>query len=387
MPRPCSAEFKRLAQSSRTALSKIELLNNGRVLLSSDPLTSPTLIMVSGSVTMDITASVTGSCALTLVDQTGTLVPGNANDYLAPGINEIRLYAGYQLSSGLAEYVSMGVFSYDETDVVNTGDGLEISLTGYDRSGKVNLTRFAHPYVAGTSGSASFNSLNVMLDLITYGYPRVSFKPFGSIAVYQLPNPTVYDAQSNPWEAAQSLATSMGCYLFVDGDGDFVLLPVTNISPIPDWGIDEGANPIMLSSNSRMITANYNGAIVTGDGTGSTTVPAYGESWNTDPTDPMFYDPADPLTSNIGPRPEFYTSPLITTNAQAFTTAQTMVVKQRGNSQLYEGSILPNPAMEVLDTLSVTDTRLKLSGLITVLSRFSYTLGEFTGESVSTMRF
>ena len=79
-------------------------------------------------------------------DGTMGWVPKAADDYLAPFGNELRVYRGIEFGDQI-ELVPLGVFGIDRVSTQDTGAGIEVSVSGLDRS-----WRFIQSAVRGAVG-------------------------------------------------------------------------------------------------------------------------------------------------------------------------------------------------------------------------------------------
>ena len=99
---------------------------------------------------------------------------------------------------------------------------------------------------------------------------------------------------------------------------------------------------------SRRLTREgvYNGVVATGEGLDRET-PVRAVVVDTDKTSPTYwYGP-------FGKVPRFFSSPLITTSGQAALAAATMLTKQLGLPYAVDLSLVPNPALEPYDPITV----------------------------------
>ena len=138
--------------------------------------------ITEGSVSLDANAATRGRVDLTVLDdpddETLTLdvIPDSASAALAPYGNEIKVERGLYYPDGTAEYVTLGIFRIDETETVDTADGLAVRITALDRSARIIDARFEN---AGQINSG-VNYATAILTTIQAVYPTVAYS-FASV--------------------------------------------------------------------------------------------------------------------------------------------------------------------------------------------------------------
>lgn len=342
------------------------LITNHKVALRADVLDNgllvDTLEITGGEVSVDGTAAIRRTCTVTLTDPDGDLTPDAATDLLAPYGNELKLYRGATIS-GTDDTVPLGVFGIETCNVTGTRGDLQITLTGMDRSRKVQRARWTSAYsvASGTDYATAIH------DMLT---SRASGFSFNFTATTSTTTALVFgDSSSNdPWADAQKLAGAIGCELFFDADGVCVLRVVPDPSTAATaWTYAEGSTATILSV-SRSMTRDgvYNHVIAAGEPLNGT-APVRAESYDDDPASPTYY------LGDFGDVPYFFTSPLITTTAQAQSAADGLLRKVLGSSETVELDLIPNPAHEATDVIQVTHTA-TLTNSRYILDRFSIPL-------------
>lgn len=286
----------------------------------------PSKIVTLGTVTAgtwseDETRSPRRQCSLTAESQGlpyDRLVPQQAGDLLHPLTgNELRIFSGFRFSDGTQEVTSCGVYRMTKPKVTDTGDKVEITITGNDRSSEVERRSWIDPYpITGSPNLATvihdamdnrMPGLIYNLAPTDYTVPDVTFGTQGAAAT------------TGPMTDLIGLATAAGMELFFDGDGILVMRPV----PDPTAStivltFAEGADCTLTEIDLTLDESRtYNGAIVVGSG-GGTAAPVRVEVWVTDPGSPL-----NPAT--FGYKPYNYASPFITTVAQATAVAQALL--------------------------------------------------------------
>ena len=137
---PASAAFKAAVVTDHVVIAKAEVWNQDQKLA--------TLAIDKGSVKIDVKSAVRRTCQVHLVTDrtTANLVPDNDFDTLSPFGNELRLYRGVQFADGSEEYVPLGVFLMTDIDITDNNEGVEITVSGEDRSLKISRNKWLEPY-------------------------------------------------------------------------------------------------------------------------------------------------------------------------------------------------------------------------------------------------
>lgn len=333
--RPVTDAFQEAVHASHQIATLVSVLTATEEI----PLTAA----VAGTVTLDQPAATRGRCDLTLVDD-GTLglVPRLPADLLTPYGNEIRASRGVLLPTG-PELVSLGIFRIEDVEITDGPEGLQIQVTGQDRSARVIDARFEEPYqVAGGT-----NAITAIAAVIAAAWPDVEtdLTPTSRTSPQVLAN-----EGDDRWAFAQSLATSIGYALYFDGDGVLIGRPVAT-STTPVDRIAEGEGGVLVRAGRRWTRqGTFNRVIATGENTGEA-APARGVATDLDPTSPTYY------YGDYGRVPRFYSSPFIATDDQAADAAAAILARELGTTQQVSFGSIVNPALEPDDVIAVRRDR------------------------------
>lgn len=301
-------------------------------------LSMPLHLPVSGgSVTIDASNPIRARCEIEVPD-TG-LFPKQYQDALAPYGSEVSVRRGIRYPNEAVELVPLGVFRVEEVNL-DAGTGT-ITLSGQDRMAQVADERFTTPYAPARHS----RHVDVLEDLVKAVYPNVGIElpPIAS----QVLAPVF---EEDRLAAIVDLATAIGCEAFFDGTGRFVVRPV----PSPEvsdyvWVADASPTGVLVGASRRLAREGaYNGVVARGQDAASGSVGV--QALVTD-------DRSDSPTRWGGPFghvPRFYSSPLITTVAQARSAATALLQKVTGLADATEATCVPNPALEPGDPVLVT---------------------------------
>lgn len=301
------------------------------------------LAVIKGDTTFDVNSDVNGTMDLFLAEPFE-----NVNPYA----HEIYLERGVQYANGTTEYVGLGYFrvnSVEDTQLRGKKyTGSAIRLTGEDRKANLRDGRVVSPLQFASSASVA----SVIDFLITDVMPGVT---------------TVYDAVN--WPGGSAAATTLGSDHFVDQDrlafieelvkaygkicyfdyaGRFVVKDPPNTSGTPVFDINAGLNGVLVRA-SRTISRDgvYNAVVATGEPVGNS-APAYGIAYDADPASPTFYGGV------FGKVPKFFSSSFLLTDTQCGAAAANLLASSHGFPYSVSLGMVPNPALEAWDVISVT---------------------------------
>jgi hypothetical protein len=284
-------------------------------------------------------------CTLTLPDHNMTLVPEIGQvGLLSPYGSELRMYRGLLLDDGSEVSIPLGIFRISEVRVVDSGGGVNLTVTGYDRARRVSRAKLLDYYVI----TAGTNYVTAIQDLITARAPGVVF----NFATTTATTPRlVFDPGADPWEKAQKMAEDIGMELFFDVGGVCVMAAAPDPTTQPAvWDFVEGANATVLYVDRKTTDEGvYNHVIVSNGASGTATVRAEALDNNT--------DSATYYLGPFGDVPLFFSSEFITTVDQAQTVADARLAKEKSQIEILNLSVIPNPALAIGDIVRVVRGR------------------------------
>jgi hypothetical protein len=373
-----STDFLASVTRSHTAIARVDVYRAGQVLQQG-------LALVDAKVTLDRTADVMGRCQVTIADP--SLIPTGPTSLLAPFGNELRLWRGVRFSAapvvstssayggdytGVAyggggsistavqtaaqdELVSLGFFRIQSVTV--TDPGRSVVITGFDRAQLCKDALFDDTFTIAPG--------TLYTDAIT----AVISDCFPGVETSFVNDPTfapllVFDGHTSGghWGAAQSMATSIGCELFFDGDGRLVLRYEPQTVGDPVLSITDGANGVIVTAEKAWSRdQGYNAVIVTSSNPG--TNPVRGFAFDSDPASATYY--SGPYGKK--PKPPV-SSPFVTSQDQADTMAAGLLQRSLGAVQSLKFDVVPNPAVEPGDVVQVSRSKLGISEVAVVES-------------------
>lgn len=324
-----------------------------------------TIYPIDGSVSVDARRAIRRTMSLTVVDEDGTLTPGQGarTGLLTPFGTEIRLYRGVRYPDGAEEVVPLGVFVVTDVSVEENSDGTRINVNGSDRAIRIERNKFLDPYQVSTGTAVETAVASILANRwadVETDFPATGFTT----------TQIVVDAKGSggdAWRTAREIADAAGYELAFDPDG------VARMRTVPDPLEDEpvqtyedGSDAVLTTISRKFDSARSpNGVVVSVEGSG-VDVPIRAIAWDDNPNS---------VTYRFGPYgqvPFFYSNSLITTSTQAQQVALAFLRKFIGQAEAIEWNQIVNPAHDVLDVVRVRRGSLDLS---VVLDRLSVPLG------------
>lgn len=330
--RPVTDRFLEVLRGSHRMAARARLVEPGQYGVKP---TGEEIPIVSGSVTLDITAKIRTTLDMT----TAHAWPEDASSGLTPYGNEVFVERGIVYGDETTEWVSQGYFRLYSVKQQDAPAG-SIRITAKDRMSGLIDARPIAPIQYGRSASVSA----VFEDLIGQVYPNAPI-------LYD------FDATSHTFSSdhvlgddrygfLRDIADSLGKVFYVDYAGRFVVASPPNPGE-PVFTVNHGAGGVLTQlSRSLDRSAVYNGVVASGQQPGDEP-PVRGVALDADPDSPTYwYGP-------FGKVPKFYTSTFLTTDQQCDDAAASMLERVRGLPYSIDLSMVPNPALEPLDVVSV----------------------------------
>ena len=315
----------------------------------------------SGSVTVDLTATYLRTCSVTIpaIAYRGTEVlkyvpapQGGGSSLATPWGTEIKLYRSIVGIGGTTyPLIPLGVFRLAQVSIVDTQDGLTISLNGYDRSYTVGIQLWTDTYHI-----AKGTNLNTAIsDILEPRFPWHVTTNFPATTATTSALTFGIDAAHNPWTVAWTLARAHGKQLYFDVTGQLLM---------QDWPNPGGKSPVWTltaSSTSALIdvTRNLSNTPLTGN---ATILPnhviAFGESTSLKApmrADAKITDPHNPLRVGgpYGDVPFIVTTNRVLTQAHLQAYANTLLQQYTGQDEQIVLDCIENPALEVNDVIKI----------------------------------
>lgn len=340
--RPVSAKFLDTLTGSHLAVFRATVCETFQ---STTTPTGTEIEIIGGDVTSSASSVIRSTLSLT----TSQSWPRLASDLLAPYGNELYVERGIAYGNGQREWVGLGYFRINTPEQDDTPDG-PVTIQGTDRMAGIVDARFLAP----RQFASTLTRGNLVSTLITEVYPSASIS-WDDTAVRDATVGRTIITEDDRSGTLNDLITSLGKVGYFRYDGVFRVETPPDITGAPEWTIAAGASGVLVQM-SRSLTRErvYNAVVATGEA-GDTTAPARAVSYNLDPDSATYYNGA------FGPVPMFYSSPFLTTNAQAQTAADSLLRQQLGLPYQVSLASIANPALEPYDVIQVRYPKQSLS--------------------------
>lgn len=251
---------------------------------------------------------------------------------LAANGQRLRVQLGIDIGAGQVEWFQRGWFVIEGA----TTDGDTVNVTAVGLLALVDEARLVSPYQPTGTLSSTLQGLVE---------PALTVVVGAGLTDRAVPSGVNYD--EDRLGAVMELLDAWGADAVVTEDGYLSVVPMgPSLTPVLELTNGTGGT-IIRSTGASTRDGAYNAVVARGtaaDG-GQVQGVAY------DYTGPKAYGgPFNPL-----PVPYFYASPLLTTVAQASAAARTVLSRlRRSTSRAFEVEMVPHPALQAGDTVSVT---------------------------------
>lgn len=350
-----SASFLATLTGSHRVMAAADVWYDGELVAADLPVSGGTVVWEEGA---EVESSIQG---LTISDPTGALLPTDPTDPLAPWGQEVVLRRGVAIPGQADELVPLGWFQITSTSsrarwrLVAQGGaapawrsgGAELNVAAADRL--VVLQRA--DLLAPTQPAAGATVLGEIERLVA---PLLPLKEFpGSVTDRSVPTNIVYE--QSRLKAVRDLAAAVGCAVYADRDGDVALRLVAD-QPT-SWTIPAGPGGLLAEADYDLSADQvYNAVVASGE---ASTDKAPVRAVAIQHSGPTRWD------GPFGRRPYFFSSPLLTTKAQAEAAATSRLRTLRAQAdQVMRVVCVPNPALEVGDTVTLGTPMGSISGRV-----------------------
>lgn len=292
---------------------------------------------ISGTLTQDARRSGRWDGSLTFSGD--EVIPRRPGDLLTPFGTRIEAEIGLELLDGSVSTVPYGVYEIASSRT-NTGpDSRTVSVALSDMSGKVERYRFASPFTVSSSTDlgAMVNAVVTNRSGINPGVSNAG-RTLGAARTFGL------DTNSAPWSEILDVLDGFGLTAWYDRSGQ-IQLGSNAADASTSYPLDG-----LTSLSSDFDTQPPNYIVARGESTDDT-IPVQAVAFDSDPGSPT-YAGTGPGTSPYGRVTEFYASPLIKTQAQAQSAANTILARNQGGGATYTITRPFDPTITAGDVVS-----------------------------------
>jgi hypothetical protein len=302
--------------------------------------TAPTgteIAIFSGDVQINAKASVRSTLSLS-TDGT-EMFPTAASDLLTPYGNEVFVRRGVEFGGGAVEWVSLGYFRINNVEQEEAPNG-PIRISAQDRMAGIVEARLLQPIQFPATDTYG----DVMDQLVTEVYSWATIEWDGIEDTNPIGRALI--AEEDRFKFLDDLVTSLGMIWYWDHRGVLVVKYAPD-ADTPVWTVNAGANGVLVQLSRELSREGvYNAVVATGEAL-DTTTPPRGVAVDDNPDSPTYWN------GDFGKVPRFYSSPFITTDAQAATAAEAILRQNLGLPYSVDFKQIVNAALEPYDPVSV----------------------------------
>ncbi len=295
------------------------------------------LTVIDGSVVLDSTADIRGTLDLTVkAPWPDTYTTAD----LVPYGTEIAISRGIVFGNGNIERAPLGIFRLEDAEQDDAPQGT-IRLVGRDRMAGIIDARLLAPvqYLSGETYGA------VVEDLVLAVYPAGVIEWDDATDTEVIGRAVI--VEQDRFGFLRDLVTSVGKVMYYDYRGVLVIRDPPDPGAVV-WEVDAGAGGVLARvARSRSRAGVYNAVVATGEALDDVPPPT-GYAFDVDPASVTYWLGA------FGQVPTWYSSPFITTEAQARRAAASILVGHLGLPYEVSFSAVPNAALEPLDAVRIT---------------------------------
>lgn len=325
----------------------------------------------SGSVTAARQKLIRQEVSLTVPGKDWVAVARTAGSRLSPFAGELVVKRGVRYLNGVVELLTIGVFVITSKRV-DTREG-RVALTGSDRMLRIIDDRFEAPRKPGSNPS----TVQAIRLLIQETIPGITVTAAAGVVDRAYNGRAVYEESRA--EAIKDMALSIGCEVFAANDGTF-LIKKAPILGDPTVHTFMGTGPksvVVNASDEETRDQVYNSVVVRSQPTDPNVTPINVVVRDNGATSPTKWG------GNFGKKTRYYTSPLITSTAQALDAGKAILSKSIGSRATVDFAAVPDPRVEVGDVVNIDYGTSMNQHIIETLSLPIVNAGDLTADTRS----
>lgn len=335
MIRTVSTAFLRAIREDQSAVSSLDVHRGN---------STASLALLGGNVTEDMDDATRRSMQCTVYDEETAFA--DLEDLLDPYLSTIEPKRGIIYPDGSEEVVSLGVQHPTELSIQEVDGGPVFHLTALDSSSRASGPLANPVYIpVGTPFDEAITKL------LQSKMPGVSMM----IGESEFTTPTLLiPDSSNAWTESRKLAAAAGLDLWVSRDNQVVAAPRPLDPDVdPDWEFVEGENATFWDPKRQTRRDDYPNVVVV-EGTHPNFPGIRAVVWDDDPASRTYrYGPYGEVVRKIQ-------TEKVTSTDQAQAMAARELARLLGPQYEITLECVPNPALEVGDTVLVTRERVGL---------------------------
>jgi hypothetical protein len=278
------------------------------------------------------------------------LQPSRPTDLLTPFGTTATVELGIRLSDGTESVVPYGVYSVSKSQTTSSADNRVTQVGLIDLAQRIESYRFETPFTV-TSGADLADVVNLVVA------DRIGVNPAVSATGRTIAADRVFglSPETGPWTELLHVLDGFGLTAWYDRVGDIVIG-----NPIPDsQNVTDFTNVLDLAADFDVRPPNV--IVVRGEAQDDTP-PVQAVALDDDPASPTF------AGTTVGGSPYgrvtyYFSSPLITSEAQAQQAAETILQRELGGGFAFDLSRPFDPTTDAGDGVGVGGTALAVDSV------------------------
>jgi hypothetical protein len=395
---PVSEQFRKAIRKPHKATLRCELW--GRVRNANNKWEfkkQADLYPIDGVVDIDARRDITRSISLTIAEnKNSNLIPTNGWSALAPFGSEIWAWRGIEIdiftplnyatlaqaysaynvlgavntyagvnkltrTNSVREEVPLGKFIITEVAVRHATSGVEIDISGADRSLRVANNKW--------TSSTKFNQAELGAQLTSIVQNRDAYAEIGAVASTGVTSKKATfgtDGERDPWRDIVRVARASGYEAVFDANGKFTVFKYPDpVNALPVAQYAENKEAMVITMDRRWNTERtFNYIIVSWTSNSSS---GRSIAFDNDPASPTYYQ------GPFGTRVKYYSDSLTDSSAKASALAPVLLNKAKGAAEELEWTQIVDPSLEPSDAIALVNSGTGINSVY-VLDRVSIPL-------------
>jgi len=329
-----------------------------------------TLTPTEGELTID-DVDVRRQATLTVIDETGELVPDTAFDILNRADTRVRIKQGIVYPDGTEELITLGTFIIYDNIMTDSGPNVTIALTLRDQAQLISEHVLANDLAF--DGFSHFDIAMYLLQSSTVGF-QTDVRSISTTTT----TTAHFQAGDDPWGKAANMLEAVGMEMFFNPEGAVVVQTVPQFDSVtPCWTFREGVDCTMYSAQKRVNRqATFNHVIVLSTGPNGDAA-IRGEA--------IDYEASYPVSVTVSDRPYVITESSLTSTEQANLLAESYLRKNTGLAEFVNIQATSHPCFEIGDVIIVERANSKINAKY-VVDRISIPLVHDRSMNISSRR-
>lgn len=332
---PVSDRFLAAVAGSHEAAIYAEVLSD-----QDDPIP---LQVLDGGITIAAFDTIRHEARVEVRDPSGAFAADDLLDIMRAYATRIGLYRGVKYADGTIEAPRRATIYPTEVRADEDDGGVVIEITGFDAA-----CRCQDPSTKPISLANGTSVNTAIATVLTEAFRQLSFDLEESAATIPA---TLIAEDSDLWDEATKIALSAGLSLYVDRLDTVRTTSIPRFANFVRASFTEGPGSKFWEPR-RSSSADDVPNVIVCIGTHSSYPNVRAEAADMDASSPTY------RYGTYGEHTRTFKSALLTSNTQAQQMANGILVQLLGPSDELEMSIIPNPALDVLDAIEITRARL-----------------------------